>query len=149
MPTTTRTATPGDLDWITNELKLFSKFHNSKHSLFGTEEYSRWAFNNYIKNHLCLIAEKADKVPMGFIVGIYGTHPYNRELKVLSTAMWWVKEEFRNSRAGYILFKDFMSWGKRNADWVLCTLNKNTPIKETSLTKFGFNPHEKTYLLET
>lgn len=75
-------------------------------------------------------------------------HVFNPQIKVLSECFWWVKPEYRGSRAGALLFKNYVEWGKANVDWVTMTLEAHSPVRPEALIKRGFRLQETTFLLE-
>lgn len=143
-----RNAHSDDVDWILKELKVFSEFYGTKKSLFGDDlNYSKTIVSQIIENHLCLISE-INSEPVGFICGSLAPHVFNQEIMVLSEVFWWVKPEYRNSRAGALLLNAYIDFGKINADWVLLTLEDKSPLKDQTLLKRGFVLKEKSFLLE-
>lgn len=143
-----RTAVVNDLDWLVQELKLFSDFYKTKHPLFGHEQFVREGMVTMIEKHLVLIAEKEGVGPIGFIAGLLVPHIFNPLIRCLTEAFWWVKEEFRSSRAGYLLLMEFIEFGKQNADWILCTIEEHSPINQEALTDRGFKLKERNYIME-
>jgi RimJ/RimL family protein N-acetyltransferase len=143
-----RKAETTDVDWLLPQLLRFSDFYGTKHSLFGDVDYARAALARMIENHLFIIAESKDVGPIGFIAGSLVLHPYNPKIKVLAENFWWVDEAHRGTRAGAILLKVFMEYGKENADWINFTLEQHSPVNEKTLLKRGFRLQERTYLME-
>lgn len=143
-----RHSTADDLDWLMTELKEFANFFGSKHSLFGEEQYWRDGLLMLMRDHLVLVAEDENGLA-GLIAGIKTPHLFNPKILVLSETFWWVSPQRRTSRAGVLLLKAFMDYGKQNCDWTIITLEDESPINEKSLIKRGFRPKERSYLLET
>lgn len=136
-----------DMDWITSELRDFAKHYGSKHSLFGDEAQVRETFLNLITNNIVIVAEN-EVEPIGFIAGGKSPHPYNPKIMVLYELFWWIKEKYRRGRASVLLLNAFTDWGKKNADWIVMTIESTTPISDRSLLKRGYNIKEKSYILE-
>lgn len=143
-----RAAHLGDLDWLMRELKAFSHFYGSKKPLYGGDAYATQAITGMIENHVLLVAEREDGERMGFIGGVVQPHPMNPEISTLTELFWWVPETHRGCRAGLMLLNAFIDWGQKHCDWVLMTLEHNSPISERCLTTRGFIPKERSYLLE-
>jgi hypothetical protein len=142
-----RRATEHDIPWILSELKKFSAFCNTKIPLYPDDDYAGQAILIHINNHLCMVAERSGEL-LGFVSGIITPHLFNPSIKTLTETFWWVKEEFRGSRAGLMLLNAFVQFGKSNCNWVLMTLESVSPVNERVLTNRGFVLHEKQYLLE-
>lgn len=143
-----RKATVQDIDWLTFQLGKFSEFFESKYKLFGDIDYIKAALVPLINNHPFFIAENEIELRVGFISGNVFDHPFNPNIKTLLETFWWVDEAHRNSRAGAMLLNEFINYGKQNCNWIVMTLEHNSPIKEESLLKRGFRNQEHTYLME-
>lgn len=143
-----RKATLEDLPWVIHELKSFAEFYGTKRTLFPSEESAIAAIEDMIKNHIVYVFEK-NSAPIGFIAGYYSVHPYNHDITVLSEAFWWVTPIHRNTRAGLELLNAFTEFGKKNAHWVVMTLEHKSPVRHETITKRGFKPIESTFILET
>lgn len=142
-----RRATQDDLDFIIGELKQFSKFFGTKRQLFGSEEYARNTFAQFINHHLVFVAENETGL-LGFISGLISPHMFNPEIKTLVETFWWVKESARGSRAGLILLNEFCKWGEANVDWVMFALEHHSPVDESCLSRRGFKLQERNFLKE-
>lgn len=143
-----RRAVVDDLDFILVELREFSTFFDSKHKLFSDDiEYNKKVLTIFIEKHLFFVAE-IDGVKAGFIVGSLHQHVYNPTLMCLTENFWWVKPEFRGSRAGALLFKEFVRFGEECCDWIVMTLESNSPVKPETLTKRGFKHKESAFIKE-
>jgi hypothetical protein len=154
MSITIRPAVDSDIDWILEELKSFADFYGSKLSLFGDQLYSRQFIGSLIESHVCLVAERANEgdgpgEALGFITGLVTPHTFNPNIFVLTEAFWWVKPEHRGSRAALMLLNAFTEWGKAHVDWIMFTLEDNSPVKDKTLLKRGYRFKEMNYLLET
>lgn len=143
-----RRASQSDIVWLLDQLQKFSAFYGTKRSVFGPMETSHAFVLMLIRDHLVFIADDADVGQIGFIAGIVANHPYNPEIFVLTESFWWVDEAYRGSRAGLMLLNEFTAWGKANADWTIMTLEHHSPVNEKTLTKRGYKPIERSYLLE-
>lgn len=137
----------GDIPWIIEQLKEFQLFFGSKRSLYHSE-HSITRLESFMENGLVFVAEKETIGRVGFIVGAITPHLFNPTLKVLAELLWWVDPIHRKSRAGYLLLKEFIDWGKKNVDWMTFSLQENTPVKEETLKRFGFRLLERAFLIE-
>lgn len=142
-----RPAVASDAAWCVGQLKAFSKTYGTKRSLFSSDEYAMQAFTKVIEDHLVYVAVKGDEL-LGFISGYVLPHVYNPEIKTLTESFWWVEPKHRGSRAGYLLFKAFMEYGKEQCDWVITTIEDISPVSEAFYLRQGFKLKEKSYILE-
>lgn len=144
-----RLATIDDVSWILDDLKDFAKFYGTKKSVFPSDrDVAAGIVTRLITQHLFIVAQRDNETPMGFIAGFVTPHVFNPEITMLAESLWWVKPEFRGSRAGKALLMAFTEWGKQNADWISFTLEHHSPVKDEVLLKRGFHLQEKTYLME-
>lgn len=142
-----RKAEQHDVDWLIGQLRAFEKFVAYKRPLFEDEIFARDGLAGLVDRHVVLIAHDG-KTRQGFIAGTHAPHPFNPRLKVLTELFWWVSEEFRMGRAGFMLLDEFEIVGRAMADWVVLSLEHNSPVRETHLTKRGFRQVERAFLLE-
>lgn len=145
---TVRPAIVEDLDWLIEQLKSFSRFFGSKIPLYKSEHFAREAMTKMMTDHMVFVAWKEGIGPVGFIAGFVIPHIFNPTIRVLNETFWWVPEEHRGTRAGYLLLKAFIDFGKEHADWILFTLEDNSPVNEVALLNRGFKLKEKSFLME-
>lgn len=142
-----RPAIEADLLFIITELRSFSKFFNSKYSLFPSDDLAYLGMQNHIRNHLLLVAEDTNGL-IGFISGMFHQHLFNPSIKVLSETFWWIAEKQRGGKAALILLNEFTRIGKMKADWIVFTLEHHSPVNDRCLLKRGYVTKEHNYLLE-
>jgi hypothetical protein len=143
-----RPATHEDFDWLLVQLRAFNTFFNSRHQLYGEEQYIVSAFTTLMKDHLVLIAESDEHGQMGFIAGLVSPHFFNPNIKSLNELFWWVDEKHRHSRAGLMLLNAYTEWGRKNAQWITMTLEHDSPVADRTLLKRGYLLKERNFLLE-
>lgn len=142
-----RRATESDIDFIIKELKLFSEFYGSHHKLFPeSEEEARYIIKMFVENHYFIVSENNGQLS-GFIAGIEGNHAFNPSLKVLTEIFWWVKAEFRGTKAGAALLNEFNKHGEQ-FDWTIMTLEDNSPVNPEALLKRGYRNKEQSFIRE-
>ena len=142
-----RKATSEDIDWLIMQLRAFETFAGYRRSLLEDENEARVKLAEYIAHHVVLIAhDGSDR--FGFIAGVIAPHPFNSRLRVLAEIFWWVMPEHRGTRAGAMLLREFEHLGRQIADWVLFSLEHNSPVREKHLTERGFRQVERAFLLE-
>ena len=136
---------------ILNELKSFSDFYGTKKPMYGNDEHSTKVITDMITSHLFFVAVKnVDGVDtlVGFIAGYLTPHLYNPDIKVLTETFWWTRPEDRRSGIGLMLLDKYVEYGKKHTDWVLMTIEDETPIDPKLLTERGFRVKETNYIME-
>lgn len=161
---TVRAASPGDIPWLVGQLREFDLFFGAGRSLFPGDARACEILAGLIADHLFLVAESVDgprplvgsnvdthvtfATPVGFIAGHVGEHPFGG-FKVLTELFWWVEPPSRGTRAGAMLLDKYIEIGRQLcADWILMTLEHDSPVSDRMLLKRGFRPKERSYLLE-
>lgn len=156
-----RPAEKSDVPWLLEQLREFSRFYGTQRPLVPSDpDMATRLVETMTGACPFFIAEKHSQSDgeadynfhfvesVGFIAGQLGVHPYNPEIRVLTEMFWWVVPEYRGTRAGAILFNVFTAYGKQHADWVIMTLEKDSPVDPKSLEKRGYRLQESSYLLE-
>lgn len=164
-----RAAVTGDLAWIIDELSKFSDQFGTQLGLFPRDPIEAWrVVQSLIDNHVVLIAERPEySLPgitsdlladttgakfvtrVGFIAGTLTPHPFNSEIHVLQEVFWWVRPEERRSKAGRALLDAFEGVAvKRDVDWVVMALERNSTVPPEWLEGRGYHLHERSYLRE-
>jgi len=144
-----RRARIDDIEFMTDELELFSKEYGTIKSLIGSRENCKARLPWLIENHVVFVAFREDTTKIGFIAGIGHPHIFNQKIKVLGEVFFWVCEEYRGSRAGLLLLRSFIAEGEKNYDWVtMATIGDNSRLKPETLEKQGFVKKETGFLLE-
>lgn len=142
-----REATLDDLPSIMLELRKFAKFYGSNKSLYKDDEQTERVISSFITDHVFFVAVIGDEL-IGFISGMLLPHVYNPDISTLVETFWWVKESHRQSKAALKLLNKFVSRGKELVDWVICTIENDSPVNERSFYKRGFKLKERSFLLE-
>lgn len=143
-----RKAEEKDLPSIMEEIKIFSKFQDDKISMYGDDDYSKAYIAELVKTHLFLVSVDENDSLVGFISGWLTPHMFNPEIRTLVEAFWWVKEKHRRTKAGKELLDAFVKYGKENVDWVVCTIEHNSPVNNDVFLKRGFKLKETSFLME-
>ena len=137
----------GDLEWLSDQYDAYSKFYTGRLPLFSDPSYRCSKVTEYIEKHLVLVAQRGI-CRLGFMIGLVASHPFNAEIRVLVSILWWVMPEHRRTRAGATLLWDFISWGRENCDAIVMGIQHNTPVREASLLRRGFRLQERSYMME-
>ena len=144
---TVRPASPADIPWLLEQLQAFDRFFGAARSLFPTMDYAESVLRGLIADQVFLIADN-DHGPVGFIAGFVTAHVLNPAITVMSELFWWVAPDARGSRAGAALLTAFLAIGKMRSDWIVMTLEAESPVNPATLLSRGFRVKETAYLLE-
>lgn len=87
---------------------------------------------------------EADGRLVGFMFCFLGESLFDSRVKILQQDLLYTKSK----RATYLLLKDFIDFGKRNANHVVTMIGPDTNIKGESLEKLGFKHIESMYRME-
>lgn len=154
MKITVRKAVGSDINWLLGQLRDLDKWAAYKHSFVGEREYAHRFFAEFIEKHFLLIAEGPDGRfmggvgPLAFIAGYLHPHFFNPKLACLTEILWWVDPPYRRTRAGLLLLKEFVKYGRAHCQITSFSLQSHTLIGEDVLRREGFVLKEKSYLLE-
>lgn len=143
-----RPATESDLPWLLIQLKAFSEFFKSNIELFAGEDDAREKMREVIRAHVVFVAERYDGTRMGFTGGLLTPHFMNHKITTLTELFWWVDPVHRNSRAGLMLLEAFTDYGRAHANWIMFSLQDNSPVSDRCLTRRGYRLKERAYLME-
>lgn len=142
-----RNAELSDLSLLLEKAPKFFDFLRTKYNLFNWQQMARM-FLSHIESGILLLAEKDGQLVGGFGATI-GGHPYNPDILSAFETFWWIEEEHRNSKAGLLLFNEYIKLAKEKAcKMIHISKLEHSPFKETFLEKKGFSLVEKAYLME-
>jgi hypothetical protein len=142
-----RPADGEDIPWMLNELQSFADFLDTAYPMFPSLDHARTVLDALITQHVVFVAEDDGEL-RGFIAGLLAPHHFNPSVMTLTELLWWVTVEYRGSRAGALLLQAFLDHGRREANWIIMTLEDKSPVKADGLLKRGFVPFEHNYLCE-
>lgn len=161
-----------DLDWLVQECEEFSKFTSKdKYEIFPGKELARDGLKKLIDNQVVFMSKalkpefqaifndlainggtfkpKDDMwIRTGFMAGMITPHYFNPKITVFTELFWWVPIEYRRGRSGLMLFNMYLEYGKEHADQIIMTLEQESPVNHSFLTKKGFRLKEQAFLLE-
>ena len=88
---------------------------------------------------------KVDGVNAGVIGGVITPNMFNPTIKTLAEVFWYVLPEYRQSRVGAMLLKEFIAqeW---KADEISMSLLASSKLKQESLIKKGFRLVEYNFI---
>ena len=147
--TTVRDAGHMDIEDIIPELGKLDECHPVKRDIFENGENAANFLRDLIDYHILILSEK-DGILTGFLGAMTAEHFMNKKFFVASEVLFWVKEEYRQTRAAYMLLKEYkelaVNWG---VDWIeMSTVCGASNINDRSMKKQGFSIGEKRYFLE-
>ncbi len=96
---------------------------------------------------ICYIAESDERV--GLIVGIVSPNIWAPQYLFMHQILYFVEEEYRNTRAGYLLFKEFDKKCKELVEQKRIhhvTLSAPKTLLEMDFDRFGYELCEKTWI---
>lgn len=147
---TVRRAQSTDIAALMHQLRHFDVFFGAGRSLMPRDEnHAVVLLQSLIAQHVFYVAiDSGESDVAGFIAGHLAAHGFNPDIRTLTELFWWVEPPYRGSRAGSLLLDAYVDDGKRRADWVLMTLEHDSPVNDRVLLKRGFRMKERSYLLE-
>lgn len=86
-----------------------------------------------------------DDVPVGFMMGCLSKSFFDENVIAFRQMALW---SLPKTRGAYLLLKDFIDFGKVNANHIICTIGTKTNIKPATLGKMGFEQLEVFYRME-
>jgi hypothetical protein len=81
---------------------------------------------------------KQGYVPIGALGALLLPNLYNPEITTLVELFWYVLPEYRNTRAGALLFSELDKYGEANADEAVLSLLGSSTVNMKTLEKRGF-----------
>jgi N-acetylglutamate synthase-like GNAT family acetyltransferase len=96
---------------------------------------------------LCYIAESEERV--GMILGVISPNMWAPKYLFMHQVLYWVEEEYRSTRAGYMLFKEFDKECQRLVDMKRVhhvTLSAPKTLIDMDFERFNYELSEKTWI---
>lgn len=96
---------------------------------------------------LCYIAESDERI--GMILGIISPNMWAPKYLFMHQVLYWVDEEYRHTRAGYMLFKEFDKECQRLVDMKRVhhvTLSAPKTLIDMDFERFDYELSEKTWI---
>jgi hypothetical protein len=90
-----------------------------------------------------LVAEVEGEI-RGTVIGVYHKHPLNPSISVLTEIAWWVPQEHRKTRIGWVLLQAFASLKK--TDLTTLSLLPDSGVAHRHLNKLGFTQSEVAFV---
>lgn len=111
----------------------------------GNFNWKNFPFEWYTDNHRFMVCRRRGEI-IGVMLARLSISVFDPGMKILVQDLLWVKDGY--PRAAVRLLKDFVDFGRTNANHILTMTTPHTNIKPTSLEKLGFEKLETLYRLE-
>jgi hypothetical protein len=108
-------------------------------------EFRDFDFHSYARNHLFWVCRRRG-APVGVLLARIYPSIWGSKTKVLWQDSLYCKKS--SGKAAYLLLKNFMDFGRKEANLVFTCRAKHTNIKVKSLERLGFKKSEELFLLE-
>lgn len=140
-----------DIQGVASLLRSFIQDDISPDYLKGLPEYTVWVERAIITTfapHSWVVEDKGEVVAV--IIAHVGCMPLVPAAKVIEEMIFYVREDYRNTRAGAMLFKRWTRYAKKLRDdgeveAVIMSTLAESPI---DMEHHGFNLLQQTYIME-
>jgi predicted N-acetyltransferase YhbS len=92
-----------------------------------------------------------DNIITGMIMAIYTFNIWDQNIRYMAELAYWVKPEYRGSRDGYRLIKEYKSVGDlliQQKEIQYYTISKMVTSPDLNYERFGFEKLEETYICQ-
>jgi hypothetical protein len=141
---TTKVLTVEDLDDLSTLAFLYESFGVVNKMYGGTYNLMNCDIPLMVDKTRFVICYR-DQIPVGFMWSSLHNHTFDPKLKILKQLLLHAQP---GTRAARLLLKEFIDFGKLNANYIITTIGRETNIKSKSLEKLGFSKLEESYRLE-
>lgn len=108
-------------------------------------DWESFPLKRFAEEHLLLMCYRNGQ-PVGFLAGtIFGSF-FDPRIKILYQNLLF---SLPNTRSSLLLLKEFIDFGKTNANHTISVIGQNSNIKPRSLLRLGFTKLEELYRMET
>lgn len=140
-----RKATIEDIPWMLDEGKTFLGLISENKNYYNRDHLEKLLVH-IVTEGIIFVTEKDENLT-GVIGGLKIPNIYNGDLMTLVELFWWVPEDYRKTRAGYLLMKAFEEAGS-DVDSITFSSMDFSPINEDALIKRGFKKRESSFVKE-
>lgn len=135
---TQRNLTDIDLDFIRKSADYLVKKLGRKY------QWENFEILRFIReDHLWMCYRKEE--PIGFLAATLYQNFFDSETLTLKQNLMF---SLSNTKGAYLLFNEFVDFGKAHANHIVTAIGRETNIKPSSLEKLGFTKLEELYRLE-
>ncbi len=140
-----RRATTDDMEWMLKQCKDFMDY--LRLPLKWDEDYIREVVRMYMQDHhVILVLKNTERA--GVVAAMESPHPFDPSTKIMTEILWWVPEEWRKTRAGYILLGALEHIAETANALLVLSTEKHSPLNERTLNKRGYQLRELSYVKE-
>lgn len=135
---------------VTDFLEMVSHFQKTTDLPQSIKNANNWEYINKLFHHIILggglifIAESDEAV--GMIVGLKNRNVWDPDQFSIQELMLWVEPEYRKTRAGYMLVKEYTQTIKQmiaDNEIVSATMSNTENLVNIDYTRFGFKKFEE------
>lgn len=143
-----RIAEEKDIDWLVN----IASYNMLAYEVQKPEWYNKERVTELVKKGIedktCLVATKDGEL-VGVLGGILVSNLFNPKYTTLSEIFWYVLPEYRRSKCGYLLLKEYTKLSETIGDMAtLCIIVDSSEINIDTIEKFGFKLKEFSFYKE-
>lgn len=145
-----RPAAESDVPWLLDELRQFDASLGLHYPMVtpANEAYAAGYLKGLMEKHYLEVACDPKGGRVGFLGALNVPHFFNPAYRMAAETFWWVSPEHRGGRAGAALLLSYRDWCKKNVQLATVSLEHNSQVNETTLSKRGFKAHERSFLME-
>ena len=115
-------------------------------SMYGEKfNWEKFDLYKYLRTGGFLFVCRKNKKPVGLCLAKLYFSVFDGETKLLRHDLLYGEP---GTKAGYLLFKAYLDFGKHNANHILGTIGEHTNINPRSLEKLGFKKLDTIFRLE-
>lgn len=140
--------TEGDRSWVVNTAAKEMLENEVRRPELYNPQQLHLLYHKVVSDGTGLVCLK-DGERVGVVGGVLFPHFLNPGIRVLAEVVWYVSPSARFSRAPYLMMKAYRDLISVRADEGMFTLLHDTPIKDDSLAKLGFEFRERHYLFRS
>lgn len=112
--------------------------HGNRH------KWENFKLTRFVSKHLLWVCYRDDK-PVGFLMASLAENFFDNDIIMLRQHLLYALPK---TRAAWWLLKEFIDFGKNNANDIIVAIGIETNIKPQSLEKLGFTIIEEIYRME-
>lgn len=146
MTYTVRAPLYSDKEWVVGHLAFQTLENDLKRPELYNEEQLNTIFNTCFTKGKGWVVEKDGK-PVGVLGGILHGHIFNPEVPCFTVVFWFIEEEYRGSRAAWLLLKKLIEFKEFEEVEVALAVQTYSLNHDTLLKRLGFVEGERTFRL--
>lgn len=140
-----RKALPQDIPYMLEHAKEFIKFYNNKNINYNQSHLIHLA-QTLMDSHVLVVAETEEGEVAGMLGAMYVPNHIDPSCISLTELFWWVGEEHRRTRAGWLLLSFLEAVGEKYEVPVVISVLPQTGDVTPLLERHGFVKVEESYV---